>query len=197
MTPAPPAPPAPQALPYATPGADRRVLFTHEGDRATVVIPRPERRRKAAAKATEELLGEALLYLIIAIVVLAWLAPYLLLAVVPGGAVVVAAVYWLTWIGYARLDRPLVIELTPGELIFLNTDERRRPVHLSREGLYAIYMVSYAPTIWIRRRGQEMFGLFATPDRGESERIASFLRDFAGLDAEASGAEAATASARP
>jgi hypothetical protein len=38
-----------EPLSYARPGVDSRILFTKEGDRATVVIHRPGRRAKKAA----------------------------------------------------------------------------------------------------------------------------------------------------
>jgi len=160
------------------------VLYTREKDHATVVIRRPERRAKAASDAVGEILGhasEGVLYLVIGGAFVAVMKPIWLLAIIPGFVAICLAIYMLSWLFNFRLAKPIIIELTPTELILANLDNRAGKQRFIREGLYAIYCVSYSGNIFIRRRGQEMVEFLATPDAAESKRIAEFLRDAAGL----------------
>jgi hypothetical protein len=158
-----------------------RVLFTRDAERASVVIHRPGRRANAAAKCVAELFGETFVYILAVGAFIAWAAPVWLLALIPGAGSLYAVTFALAWLWMARLDRPIVIELTATELSIANLDEGARAKRLSRDGLYAIYTVSHSPLIWIRRHGKEMEGILVTPDRTEAERIAEFLRKAAGL----------------
>jgi hypothetical protein len=170
-----------EPLAYATPGVESRILLTREGERATVVIHRPGRRAKKAREAVGELMAEGLLYFIIGAVVVGYAAPVWLLVILPGLAVVLGGVCWLSWLWYARLDEPMVIEVMPTELVFRNQDRRARPERLGREGLYAIRYVGHAKCIFVYRRGQEMRGFGVEEEGVEGERIAGFLREAAGL----------------
>jgi hypothetical protein len=173
--------PAPAHLSYATRDMQSRVLFIREAERAWVVIHRPGRRANAAAKCVAELFGETFVYIMVGGAFTAWAAPGWLLALIPGAGSLYAVTFALAWLCMARLDRPIVIELTPTELSIANLDEGARARRLSRDGLYAIYTVSHSPLIWIRRHGKEMEGFLVTPDQAESGRIAEFLREAAGL----------------
>jgi hypothetical protein len=173
---------SPPRLEYATPASEARVLYTREGDRATVVIPRPERRTQAAWNSTGDLLGEVLFYLIVGAVIVAWFAPIWLLVLFPGMTALIACVFGLCWLGHARLARPIVVELTSTELSFSNLDDHARTIRLLRNEIYAIYNVSHAKSVFVRRRGKEMLGFMLTPDVSDSERIATFLRDAIALE---------------
>jgi hypothetical protein len=183
-------------LEYATPGSDARVLYTREGDRATVVIHRPERRAQAAIDLAADAAGQMIFYLIIAGVFLCWNKPIWFLMLIPGGLALFGLVYGVAWLSCARLARPIMVELTPTELIFSNLDARAGPSRLSRKGLYSIYNVPHAKCIFVRRQGQEMLGFMLTSDVDESERIAAFLRDAAGLKPDAT-AQSSLASPSP
>lgn len=183
-------------LAYATPATYARVTYSRDGARASVVIPRPERRRKAAMDATGNAVGELLVCAIGAGGFLVWWSsPIWLFALVPATAALFGAIYPVAWLWSARLARPIVVEVNEREIVFSNLDERARARRVSREGMYAVYTVSHSPSIYFRRRGEDMVGLFLTPDKAESQRIADFLRDAVGLSprvAEAGVAEVAS-----
>jgi len=182
-----PASPQPPSLDYATPGSDARVLYTREGDRATVVIRRPERRAKAAVDTAADATGQLIFYLIVAGVFLFWTRPIWFWLLIPVGLTLFGLVYGVAWLCFARSARPIVIEMTSAELQVRNLDGSRRNLRLKLDGLYAIYTVSHSAGIWIRRHGEEMAGFTPTPDAAENERIAAFLREAAGLAAGESG----------
>ena len=169
------------SLDYATPGSDARVLYTREGDRATVVIRRPERRGKAAVNAAADATGQVIFYLIVAGVFLFWTRPIWFWVLIPAGLTLFGLIYGVAWLCLARLARPIVIEMTESELQVRNLDGSRRNLHLNLDGLYAVYTVSHSQGIWIRRHGKEMAGFTPTPDAAENDRIAAFLREAAGL----------------
>lgn len=172
-------------LAYATPGVKSRILYAKEGERATVVIHRPGRRAKEAAESLGKVLAQCLVYFVIGVGLVMHRGPAWVGAVVAAGAVVALLVYAAFWIGYARLDEPIVIELTPTELVFSNLDARPREQRFPREGLYAIRYAGHAKGIFVYRRGQEMYGFPAASEGPEAERIAEFLCEAAGLEAEA------------
>ena len=174
--------PSAATLAYATPNTDGLVTYFRDGERAAVVIRRPGRRAKKAGNATGDLLGEGLLYYVVGLAILAYVAPWWLFVVLPGGVGVVVAVWFLYWLWYARLDEPIVVEVTPTELAFCNLDGSARPHVLGREGLYAIRYAGHAKCIFVYRRNQEMYAFYAGPEEAaEAERIAEFLREAAGL----------------
>jgi hypothetical protein len=168
-------------LEYETPGAGDRVFYTREGDRATVVIHRLGRRAQRALDETASAVGELVVYAVIACVIAVWFSPLWLAVLVPGVAVVLAGVYGLAWLWHARLDRPIVIELTPTELVFSNLDTQPRARRFSRGAVYAIRYVGHAKSIFVYRRGEELYGFGVGPEGAEAERIAAFLRETAGL----------------
>ena len=180
-------PPSPPPLHYATPGSDAHVLYTREGDRATVVIHRPERRAKAAIDSAADSVGQFIFVLIMTGAFIFWIKPIWLLLLIPAGLALFVLLYGITWLCLARLAKPIVIDLTPETLTVRNLDGRPRNLHLKCEGLYAIYMVPHLSFIWIRRQGKEMHCFFATPDAAEAERITGFLRDAAGLNPDSPG----------
>jgi hypothetical protein len=169
-------------LEYATETTDARLLFTQDGECATVVIRRPERRREAVERFMSTVPGEAFLYFVIAVAVLAWLKPAALPLLIGGSVALVAGMYATVWLAYARLARPIVVELTPTELVASNLDAQARPLTLPRDGMYAIYYVGHAKCIFVRRRGKEMVGLYLTPNPEDAEQVAAFLSEAAGTN---------------
>jgi len=126
-------PPSPLPLQYATPGSYARVLYTREGDRATVVIHRPERRAKAASDSAADAVGQLIFFLIMAGFFIFWMKPIWLLLLIPAGLALFVLLYAISWLSLARLAKPIVIDLTPEALTVRNLDgrppfEARRPV---------------------------------------------------------------------
>jgi hypothetical protein len=181
----------PPSLTYATSATDARVMYKRDGDGGTVVIHRPERRRKAAFDSATEGAGHLIVPLMLAGSYLFWGVGSAfplwgkvlsLLLLIPAAFVILLPVmYVLAWVSSARLAKPIIIELTPAELIVRNLDGPPRNLKLKRDGLYAIYTVSHTDGIFVRRHGQELAAFSVTPDKVDAERIADFLRDVAGL----------------
>jgi hypothetical protein len=91
------------------------------------------------------------------------------------------------------LSRPIIVELDAGKLTAWNLDTRPHRRNLDLEGVYVIKYVQHSKNIFVRRRGQEIFELFLTPNPEDGQRIAEFLANAAGLRAASQNIESSPA----
>lgn len=167
-------------LDYANTATDARVSYTSDAQGATVVIREPGRRLKATIEGAGGLLDSGWLPLLL---FGAWVSFSLkavwagVLAAVALAAAAVAAV----WFHKRRLDRPVVIEVTPATLVFANLTYRPVNVSLPRDEIYDIKHVAHSGQLVVRRRGKDLVEVQPIADQEELQRIAAFLRDATGL----------------
>jgi hypothetical protein len=183
----------PAALNYAPAGSARRVQYSNLGGQWTVTIPAPAGRRLVAAfsSALQILLAVFLNELGFWVVGLAavgwWLggADYRLLMILAGGVGFLGGVLMLEgWFRYRRLDGPVVVEVTPDTLSFLNLSAQRENHILPRNLVYDVKYVTHSRMMVVRTRGLEMFEWRPVDDDAEIARMVGFLRDALGLPAE-------------
>jgi len=178
-------------LGYETPGAASRVQYLRDEQGARVIVPSPRGRRLGAAVSQTLLIFGTILLnelgvFVVALVVLAtWSGSYrhelVLAAAVAGG--IVAIVFIGAWLGYRRLDDPVVVEVTAAAVSFLNFRTEAGAHRLPRNLVYDVKFVPHSRKMVIRTRGMEMFEWRPVGDDAEIRRMVGFLRDVIGLPA--------------
>lgn len=178
-------------LNYASGASRVQYLLSERG--ATVVIPAPPGRRiRAAARGTaREVLGEMKLALVVfigSLVVFALSWPkcrWEFSASACGFAVVAGLLFWLDWSYYRRLDDPILIEVGPDAVRFLNLNAASESHRVPRDRVYDIRYAGHPGKIVVLAAGAEPFECRPVEDEAELRRMAGFLREAVGLATDA------------
>ncbi len=166
-------------LDYATPSTDQPVLFHRTENGATIVIRDPARRIRAVSDAMSTAAGMILAGML--------MAGCLFFGVFGIGGTLFAIISILAlvavsaWVRYSPFKKPVVIELTTEDLIFLNLDTKPAPA-IPRDRIYAIKYVGHSRSLVVHARGCEMFEHQFSLPPGKVEEIAAFLRSVLNLN---------------